>query len=78
MLILYGMLKLLWNIENKLAYGVLRLVRGVLGKATDATIDEIKILYDSPHFLVVNKRHDVLINHDDKSIPGNTYAFFMH
>jgi hypothetical protein len=64
------MLKLLHKIEHKIAYKILRVVRGTLGHAQDATLNDIQILHDSHHFIVLNKRQDVLINHMDKDIPG--------
>ncbi|XP_021949042.1 RNA pseudouridylate synthase domain-containing protein 1 isoform X2 [Folsomia candida] len=63
------MLKLFHDIESKLAYKILRVVRGTLGYAVDATLDDISILHDSPHFVVINKHRDVLINHSDKDVP---------
>jgi len=36
-----------------------------------ANITDIRILHDSPHYIVVDKRYDVLINEADKTFPGN-------
>jgi hypothetical protein len=39
-------------------------MRHVMAEATDATLNDISILYRSESYLVVNKRYDVLINSD--------------
>lgn len=69
--IFFIMLKLLHDFESKLIYKVLRVVRGTFGYAQDATLDDIQILHDSPHFVVVNKYRDVLINHANKDVAGD-------
>jgi len=65
--VLFIMLKLLHEVESKLAYRVLRVIRGTLGYARDATVDDIQVVHDSFHYVVVNKHHDVIINHKDKN-----------
>jgi hypothetical protein len=44
---------------------------------TDARIDDIKILHDSVHYIVVDKRYDVLINHEDKNLEGLLKRFIQ-
>ncbi|ODN02898.1 RNA pseudouridylate synthase domain-containing protein 1 [Orchesella cincta] len=68
MLIAYTMLKLLWKAESSLIYAALRIFRGPLGHAVDKTLDDIEILHDSPHFLIVNKSCDVILNHYDRTV----------
>ncbi|CAL8073194.1 unnamed protein product [Orchesella dallaii] len=66
MLIAYTMLKLLWKAESSLIYAALRFFRRKLDHDVEKTIDDIEILYNSPHFLVVNKSWDVILNHKDR------------
>lgn len=77
MLISYIMLKLLWKAESSLIQATLRLVRGAtgVGYASDKTLDDIEILHDSPHFLIVNKSCDVIVNHKDQERPSKTFFF---
>lgn len=81
MLILYIMLKIFWKLETSLLHATLRIVRGAVGfgYGTDKTLDDIQILYDSPHFLVVNKSCDVIINHRDQERAGeHIFLFLFH
>ena len=44
------------------------LVRYGIGPATNATLDDIHVVHSSKHFIVVNKRYDVLINCNDPKV----------
>lgn len=41
------------------------IVRYKLGHSLPASIDDIEILHHSPHYIVLNKRYDLLINSND-------------
>lgn len=69
------MLKLLSKAESSLIIATVRIFQGsknafVVGYSTDKTLDDIEILYDSPHFLVINKSYDVIVNHRDQDRPS--------
>lgn len=74
MLIAYTMLKLLSKAESSLINATLRIFQGshvfVVGYSTDKTLDDIEILYDSPHYLIINKSCDVIVNHRDQERPS--------
>ena len=57
-----------WKIELWVRIKLTGLLRYGLRPATNARLDQLLILHASPHFIVVNKRYDVLINCDDRNI----------
>jgi hypothetical protein len=49
--------------------------RIIIGRQRDvkgATIHDIRIMHDSPYFIVVDKAADVLMNSGDRSVKGKS------
>lgn len=60
-----GMVVFIWHrLKEKIAKNVCRFVRQKLGSNVAPTLQDIEVVYHSPHYIVINKRYDVLINSD--------------
>ena len=59
---------LLWKVEQWCRTRLTDFLRYGVGGATRATLNDIRILHRSSHFVVVDKKFDVLINSDDSDV----------
>jgi hypothetical protein len=70
--LLRRMLRALFKIEERLRYGIVRVVRGSRfgfgGHAQDATLEDLTLLHESPYYIVLNKHQDVLINSTSREL----------
>ena len=59
---------LLWKVEQWCRTRLTDFLRYGVGRASRATLDDIRIIYRSSNFVVVDKKFDVLINSDDSDV----------
>lgn len=64
-IIIDGMVVIGWHrFKRKVVHLLIGFVRQKLGDNVSPTIQDIKVMYQSPNYILINKRYDVLINSD--------------
>ncbi|ROT74030.1 RNA pseudouridylate synthase domain-containing protein 1 [Penaeus vannamei] len=61
--ILEGMVHLAWfRIKEKIAKKVCQIIRQKIGVNVPPSIHDLEVVHHSPHYIIINKRYDILIN----------------
>ncbi|KAG0721869.1 RNA pseudouridylate synthase domain-containing protein 1 [Chionoecetes opilio] len=59
---------LLHRLAGKVLVRLCYILRYRLGPSRPATIDDVEVLYHTPHYIVLNKRYDLLVNSNDPNV----------